>query len=140
MSLQFLEEGEKMKQTTFKDKYPVWTLELNKNEISQKDIPEILTYFKNKIDNHKVAKYITIFNHYSHTSSIGGAINPEIKDMQNIIFCFGTEIPNTKVAAVRPRSIGICEIKDRFIIEFMEAPSEKAHDTMEEWAKELKIS
>ncbi len=129
-----------MKQTTFKDKYPVWTLELNKNEILQKNIPEILEYFKKKIDNHKIAKYIATFDNYSHTASIGGNINKEIKDMQNIIFCFGQEIPNTKVAAVRPRSIGVCETEDNFIIEFMEAPSEKAHDTMEEWAKELKIS
>ena len=127
-----------MKQTTFKDKYPIWTLELNKNEIKQQNVEEIISYFKTLIDAHPIAKYIAIFNHYEHTTNIGGAINPEIKDMQNIIFCFGPEIPNTKVAAVRPRTIGICELEDRYIIEFMEAPSEKAHDTMEEWAKALK--
>ena len=127
-----------MKQTTFKDKYPVWTLELNKNEIKQQNVEEIIAYFKKLIDAHPIAKYIAIFNHYEHTTSIGGTINPEIKDIQNIIFCFGPEIPNTKVAAVRPRTIGICELEDKYIIEFMEAPSEKAHDTMEEWAKALK--
>ena len=127
-----------MKQTTFKDKYPVWTLELNKNEIKQQNVEEIIAYFKKLIDAHPIAKYIAIFNHYEHTTSIGGAINPEIKDVQNIIFCFGPEIPNTKVVAVRPRSIGVCELEDKYIIEFMEAPSEKAHETMEEWAKALK--
>ena len=127
-----------MKQTTFKDKYPVWTLELKKNEIKQKSVHEIINYFRKLIDAHPIAKYIAIFNHYEHTTDIGGEINPEIKDMQNIIFCFGPEIPNTKVAAVRPRSIGICELEDSYIIEFMEAPSEKAHETMEEWAKALK--
>ena len=127
-----------MKQTTFKDKYPVWTLELNKNEIKQQNVGEIIAYFKALIEAHPIAKYIAIFNHYEHTTDIGGPITPEIKDMQNIIFCFGPEIPNTKVAAVRPRTIGICELEDRYIIEFMEAPSEKAHDTMEEWAKALK--
>lgn len=129
-----------MKQTTFKDKYPVWTLELAKDEIKQQNAAEIIAYFKAKIEAHPIAKYIAIFNHYEHTQSIGGNIAPEIKDMQNIIFCFGPEIPNTKVAAVRPRSIGVCELDNNFIIEFMEAPSEKAHDTMEDWAKALKCA
>ncbi|RUM63268.1 MAG: hypothetical protein DSZ05_08850 [Sulfurospirillum sp.] len=127
-----------MKQTTFKDKYPVWTLELEKTEVTQKNVPEILAYFKSKIEAHPIAVYIATFDHYSHTKNQGGAINPDIKDMQNIIFCFGPEIPNTKVGAVRPRSIAVCELNDKFVIEFMEAPSEKAQDTMEVWAKALK--
>ena len=127
-----------MTQTTFKEKYPVWTLTLEKSEISQKSVPEILTYFKEKIDAHPIAAYIATFDHYTHTKNHGGAINPEILDMQNIIFCFGPEIPNTKVAAVRPRSIGVCETKEHFIIEFMEAPAERAHETMESWAKALR--
>ncbi len=128
-----------MKQTTFKDKYPVWTLELEKNEFKQKNVSEILDYFKQKIESHPIAVYIATFDHYSHTKGIGGAINPDIKDMKNIIFCFGPEIPNTKVGAVRPRSIAVCELDTKFIIEFMEAPAEKAHKTMEDWAKSLKI-
>ena len=127
-----------MKQTTFKDRYPVWTLELEKTEVTQNNVPEILAYFKSKIEAHPIAVYIATFDHYSHTKNQGGTINPDIKDMQNIIFCFGPEIPNTKVGAVRPRSIAVCELNDKFIIEFMEAPSEKAHDTMEAWAKALK--
>ncbi len=127
-----------MKQTTFQDKYSVWTLELKKDEIKQKNVHEIITYFRELIDAHPIAKYIAIFNHYEHTTDIGGKINPDIKDMQNIIFCFGPEIPSTKVAAVRPRSLGICELEDSFVIEFMEAPSPKAHETMKEWTKALK--
>ena len=126
-----------MKQTTFQDKYPVWTLELNKNEIKQKNVEEIITYFKELIEAHPIAKYIAIFNHYEHTTNIGGKINPEIKDMQNIIFCFGPEIPSTKVSSVRPRTLGICELETSFVIEFMEAPSPKAHETMQEWTKAL---
>jgi len=129
-----------MKQTTFKEKYPVWTLELDKNEVKQKSVPEILAYFKEKIEAHPIAAYIATFDHYSHTKGHGGEINPEIKDIQNIIFCFGPEIPNTKVGAVRPRSIAVCELEDKFVIEFMEAPAEKAHDTMEAWSKALKVS
>jgi len=128
-----------MKQTIFKDKYPVWTLKLDKKEIKQKNIKEIIEYFKDIIDSHPVAVFIATFDNYAHTKSIGGSINETILGMQNIIFCFGKEIPSTKVAAVRPRSIGVCEVENEFIIEFMEAPNEGAHKMMEDWAKRLKI-
>ncbi len=130
-----------MKQSTFLDKYPVWSLELDKNEIAYKSIDEIVQYFKEKIQNHPIATMIAVFNHYEHTSSLqDSVITPEIKDIKNIIFCFGKEIPNTKVAAVRPRSIGICELEDKWVIEFLEAPNEKLNSVMEQWAKELKVN
>jgi hypothetical protein len=59
-------------------------------------------------------------------------------DAQNVIFCFGQAIPDTKMLAVRPRSIGICEFEDRVIIEFLEAPKEEMHKLMEDWARDLK--
>jgi hypothetical protein len=128
-----------MKQTIFKDKYPVWTLELNKNEVELQDIDSIVAYFKEKIDNHPVAKFIAIFDHYAHTTSLPEhSVAPEIKDVKNVIFCFGKEIPNTKIAAVRPRSIGICELEDKWVIEFIEAPNETLHSVMENWSKALK--
>lgn len=128
-----------MKKTIFMDKYPVYTLELLKNEINQKNVAEIIAYFKEKIESHKIAKFIAIFDHYAHTKSLNGQINPEILDAQNIIFCFGPAIPNTKILAARPRSIGVCELDDKFIVEFIEAPKEELHDLMEAWAKSLKI-
>ena len=129
-----------MKQVTFKEKYPIWTIEFKKDEIKQKSVSEILEYFKTKIDAHPVATFIATFDHYTHTRSLSEhSINPDIKDIQNIIFCFGKEIPVSKVAAVRPRSIGVCEMPDSFIIEFMEAPNETANSFMEEWAKSLKV-
>ena len=128
-----------MKQSIFKEKYSVFTLELNKDEINEKNCQEIIATLKEKIDAHHVATFIATFDHYGHTSKLEDAqINPEIKDVQNIIFCFGKEIPTTKVAAVRPRSIGVCETEDKFIIEFMEAPNEAGQKTMEDWAKSLK--
>ncbi len=127
-----------MKESRFKEKYPVWTLTLDKSEVKQKSVSEIIEYFKKKVEEHPIAAYIATFDHYSHTKKIGGTIAPEILDMQNIILCFGQEIPNTKVAAVRPRSIGVCELESQFVIEFMEAPSQKAHDVMVSWSKGLK--
>jgi uncharacterized protein YifN (PemK superfamily) len=127
-----------MKKTIYLDKYPVFTLELNKNEIEQTTAKEIIEYFKTKIEAHPIAKFIAVFDHYAHTQNIDGEINPEIKDAQNIVFCFGAAIPNTKMIAARPRSIGVAELEDKFVVEFLEAPSEKLHDVMESWAKSLK--
>jgi len=127
-----------MKKTIFMEKYPVYTLELQKDEIKQKNVSEIASYFKEKIDSHKIAKFIALFDNYEHTNSLNGEINPKIKDAKIVIFCFGPSIPNTKILAARPRSIGICELEDKFIIEFIEAPKEQLHDLMESWAKSLK--
>lgn len=129
-----------MKKTIFMDKYPVYTLELLKSEVAQKNVSEIIEYFKAKIEGHPIAKFIAIFDHYSHTKSLDGEINPEILDAQNIIFCFGPAIPNTKILAARPRSIGVCELEDKFVVEFLEAPKEQLHDLMENWAKSLKVN
>jgi hypothetical protein len=126
-----------MKKTTFMDKYPVYTLTLGKDEISYTSVPQIVEYFKAKIEAHPVARLIAVFDHYAHTKALGGDIMAGLNDAQNVIFCFGTAIPTTKILAVRPRSIGICELEDVFIIEFTEAPKEEMHALMETWAKDL---
>ena len=121
------------------DKYPVYSLELDKKEVSQESVSQIVEYFKQKIEDHKIATFIAVFDHYTHTKNLDGEINPEIKDAQNIIFCFGPAIPNTKILAARPRSIGICELEDKYVIEFLEAPKEQLHNLMESWAKGLRV-
>jgi len=126
-----------MKKTTFMDKYPVYTLTLSKDEIAYANVAEIVEYFKAKIEAHPIARLIAVFDHYAHTKALNGEIMPGLKDAQNVIFCFGTAIPTTKILAVRPRSIGICELEDAFIIEFIEAPKEEMHALMETWAKDL---
>jgi len=126
-----------MKKTIFMDKYPVYSLELSKSKISQTKVSEIAEYFKEKIESHPIAKFIAIFDHYTHTKELNGDIDPNIIDAQNIVFCFGPAIPNTKILAVRPRSIGIAELEDKFVIEFIEAPKEEIHQLMESWAKGL---
>jgi len=128
-----------MKKEIFMDKYPVYSLELLKTEVKQQNVPEIIEYFKAKIEAHPIAKFIAVFDHYAHTTSLDGPIMEGMKDAQNVIFCFGPAIPNTKILAARPRSIGISELEDRFVIDFIEAPKEQLHDLMESWAKDLKI-
>ena len=126
-----------MKKTILMDKYPVYSLRLEKSEVKQKNVPEIIEYFKQKIENHKIAKFIAVFDHYSHTKGLGGPIMEGMLDAQNVIFCFGPALPNTKILAARPRSVGICEFDDHFIIDFLEAPKEELHALMESWAKGL---
>jgi len=126
-----------MKKTMFMDKYPVYTLRLEKNEVACNNTPEIVEYFKQKIEDHKIAKFITVFDHYTHTSELNGSIFEGLRDAQNVIFCFGSAIPDTKILAARPRSIGICEFDDYFVVEFIEAPKEELHTLMESWTKGL---
>jgi len=124
-----------MKKSILLERYPIYSLEISKNETSYKSADEIISYFEGLINEHNIAKFIAKFDHYAHTTSIGGAINEDILDAKNIVFCFGRAIPNTKMLAARPRSIGVCEMKDSFVIDFLEAPNEDMNKLMEDWAK-----
>ncbi len=128
-----------MQKIVFKDRYTIWKCEIEKNKIIYSDIEEIISYFKHKIKTHPFAKYLFLFDHYKHIKSINGKILPDVIDMKNIVFCYGPDILDIEIAALRPRSIGICELKDSYIIEFMQAPSDKAHESMVEWTKELLV-
>jgi len=128
-----------MKQILLQEKYPVFSLELDKSETTMQTVDEIIDYFKSKIDAHKVVSFIAVFDHYSHTKALEeGVIDESILDAKDIIFCFGIALPNAQVLAVRPRSIGVAELEDKFIISFMEAPMPLANVAMEEWAKGLR--
>lgn len=128
-----------MKQSLFQEKYPIFTLELPKSETSCRTVDDIIARLKANIEAHPVARFIAVFDHYAHTKALpGGEIAPGICDARNIVFCFGTLLPSPAVMAVRPRSIGVTELADRFVVNFMEAPMPLANTAMEEWAKGLK--
>jgi hypothetical protein len=127
-----------MKQQLLQEKYPVYVLEVAKSETSYKNADEILAYLKGCIDKHKVAVYIAQFDHYSHTQSLeDGEIAEGIIDAKNIVFCFGIKLPKPVMLSVRPRSIGIAEYEDKFVISFLEAPMPVANDAMESWVKAI---
>jgi len=126
-----------LKQILALGKYPVFTLELDKNETVASSVDEIIAYFKAQIEAHPITAFIGIFDHYTHTKSIGGSIAPNIQDVQNIVFCFGPAIPTPDMVAVRPRSIGVTDVGDKFIINFLEAPGDMPNQTMEQWVKAL---
>jgi len=127
-----------MTKTILMDKYPIFTLNIQKNETTYTCVEEIVKHFETLIEKHPVAKFIAIFDHYEHTMSIEDhVIAPEIKAAKNVIFCFGKQLPTSKMLAVRPRSIGICEFEDSFEINFLEVPNEQLHLVTEEWAKSV---
>lgn len=126
-----------MQQKIFKEKYPIFALEFSKEESKFDSVPEILDFLKEQIDAHAKAVYIARFDHFSHTKSINGEIGEGIEDAQNIILCFGMQLPSADPVAVRPRSIGVTDMGDRFVVNFMEAPNPIANETMEAWVKQL---
>ncbi|NTU59349.1 MAG: hypothetical protein HGB00_10625 [Chlorobiaceae bacterium] len=128
-----------MNQTLLQEKYPVYILELDKEETSCKSVDEIIGYYRKKIDDNPVAVYIGEFDHYGHTAALAeGSISDEIKGAKNIVFCFGKELMNPISLAIRPKSIGVAELVDRFIISFLEAPNPMANEAMEGWTLALK--
>jgi len=127
-----------MKQITVMEKYPVTTMEIAKEETTYKNVDEIITYLKSQIDAHPVAVYIGVFDHYSHTNSLEvGTISEDIKDAKNLICCFGKALPKAEMMAVRPRSFGVADMGDSFIVSFMDAPNPEAHTAMENWVKSI---
>ncbi len=120
------------------EKYPIFKLDIEKSETSYKSINEILNYLKDKIYNHEIARYIGEFDHYSHTKNVKDSeIAEEILDAKIIICCFGKSLSKPTVLSVRPRSIGVAELEDKFVITFLEAPNPIANNTMESWIKGL---
>jgi hypothetical protein len=128
-----------MKQTMLMEKYPIYTLEFSKAETAYKTVDAILEYFQAKIEAHPIARFIALFDHYSHTKALGdkGEMNPAITDARDVIFCFGQKLPTPEMLAIRPRSIGVAEMGDKFVVSFLETPMPHANEAMESWAKGL---
>ena len=127
-----------MKELLLQEKYPVYYLEIDKVDTSFTNVDEIISYLKEKVESHKITRYIAEFDHYAHTKGLDqGEISEDIVAAKNLVFCFGIKLPNPQVMAVRPRSIGVCDMKDKFVINFLEAPVQLANDTMELWVKSI---
>lgn len=126
-----------MQQKIFKEKYPIFVLEFSKAESKFDSIPEILDFLHEQVEAHPKATNIARFDHYAHTKSIDGQIGEGIQGAQNLILCFGMQLPSADPVAVRPRSIGVTDMGDKFVVNFMEAPNPVANETMEAWVKQL---
>ena len=122
-----------MKQTLLQEKYPIFAAEIGKNETACQTVDAVTDYLKEKIVENPKVQFIGVFDHYAHTRNIGGEIAPDIQGAVDVIFCFGLALPNPQVLAVRPRSIGVADLGDRFVICFLEAPMKPANEAMEAW-------
>ena len=127
-----------MKQSLLQEKYPVFVAEINKNETACKDVGAVVDYLKARIAENPKVQFIGVFDHFAHTTKIGGEIAASIQAAVDVIFCFGFALPNPQVLAVRPRSIGVADLCDKFVVSFMEAPMKPANDAMEAWVKGLR--
>ncbi|MES9957725.1 MAG: DUF6858 family protein [Sedimenticola sp.] len=125
-----------MKQSLQQQEYAVYSLEVDKTECRFGSVDQIIEYFKKCIDEHNTARFIALYNHYEHTSSLPeGLVSDEILAAKHIVFCFGITLPDPLMMAVRPRSIGVVELQNQFIITFLEAPMPVANVAMENWAR-----
>ena len=127
-----------MKQTLLQEKYPIFVAEIDKSETRCRSVDEVVGYLKEKIAVNPKVQFIGVFDHYAHTKRIEGEINPDIKAAVDVIFCFGSALPNPQVLAVRPRSIGVADMGSMFVVSFLEAPMKAANEAMETWVKGLR--
>jgi hypothetical protein len=127
-----------MKNKLLADKYPIHVLELEKNETPHAHLDELLRALEAKAEVDPGVAMIAVFDHFAHTTVLGGEIRADILAAKNLIFCFGSKLPDPAMMAVRPRSIGIAELPDRFVISFLEAPMPEANRKMTEWVLSLR--
>ncbi|MGM1053257.1 MAG: DUF6858 family protein [Pseudomonadota bacterium] len=127
-----------MQYTLFMDKYPTYHLDLLKTDTHFDSVDAIIDFFHDKVEKDSRACHIAIFDHHAHTRSLpDGEIAENILAAKHLVFCFGLKLPNPLAMAPRPRSIGVCELDDRFVITFLEAPNPAMNATMEAWTEEL---
>ncbi len=127
-----------MKEVLFKEKYNLMIKEFMKTDIKFTNVADFIDYFTAKVEEHPVTTFIATFDHYSHTKGLKeGHVDDAILAAQHIIFCFGKDLESPLVMGIRPRSIGITELSDRFVISFQEAPKALANVTMQSWVNNL---
>ncbi|MEJ2609717.1 MAG: hypothetical protein P8179_06400 [Candidatus Thiodiazotropha sp.] len=117
---------------------PVFLLQFDRTECRFESIEEIVAYLKAEIIGHRAAQFIGTFDHKKHTSELPeGRIAEGIVAAYNLVFCFGFSLQEPEQLAVRPRSIGICQMNEQITISFLEAPMPVANALMEQWAISL---
>ena len=128
-----------MKQSLRLESFPVYMLEIDREETSLGSVDEIIDYFRDQIEAHSYARFIGIFDHFAHTQALHeGQVGDDILAAKCLVFCFGLTLPDPGALATRPRSIGIAETPRGFVVTFTEAPMPVVNAAMEDWAKGLR--
>ena len=126
-----------MKRSILLDTHPMYAMTILKSEMTLNTLPEIIDYFKEKIEENPEAVFITVFDHYAHTKELNGQIMEGLVNAQNLIFCFGHTIKNVDILAFRPKSIAMAETEESFTFEFLETPRPEVNAWMTSWIKGL---
>jgi hypothetical protein len=124
-----------VKRSVSQEKLAICTVEIDKGETSLRHIDEVVEYLKRCVEAEPLARFIAVYDHHAHTLSLpGGVVAEGILAAKNLVFCFGITLPSPEAMALRPRSIGVCELADRFVVTFTEPPMPVANLAMEKWA------
>lgn len=125
-----------LKKEVIEGRYPVSTLEIGKPG-AYADADAVVEAILRRIEEHPKARLIAVFDHLEHTWEIGGDIAPEVIAARHVIFCLGLNLPGPTAMALRPHAIAVTELRDRFVINFMETPAAEVNDTMARWVLSL---
>lgn len=118
--------------------FPIYTLEIGRDETSYASVEAICGYFRRRIADQRCAVFIAEYDHFAHTRSLPeGRVGEDILAAKSLVFCFGIALPDPRLLAVRPRSIGVAETERGFLVTFMEAPMPVVNAAMEDWARGL---
>jgi len=124
-----------MKRSVSHEKLAICTFEFDNSETRFQSVGEIVDYLRTCIEAEPLARFIAVFDHYAHTRSLpNGVIAEGIRAATNLVLCFGITLPDPQALALRPRSIGVCELDDQYVLTFAEAPMPVANLAMERWA------
>ncbi len=125
-----------MKESLSEVSYPLFTLELARDESRFTSLEAIAGYFEGCINEHPLACLVGRFDHVSHTETLAqGWIDESIQGAISIVFCFGITLPDPKAMATRPRTIGLADLGDRWLITFLEAPMPVVNAALERWSR-----
>lgn len=127
-----------MKKILLQEKYPVFITEIGKRETVCQTMDAVVAYLKAKMAGHQKVQFIGVFDHYFHTMDIGGEIAPDIQAAVDVIFCFGFALPSPQLLAERPRSIGVADMGDKFVLSFLATPLQAANESMAAWVEGLR--
>lgn len=124
----------------FQETYPIYSAEIAKHDQGP-NIEDLITRLQQSLQEYERVQYIATFDHYTHTHrQSDGEIAEDIKDARNLIFCVGRRLPSPLAPALRPRSIGVVETEDRFVISYMQAPMQLANEIMKDCVEQLSKS
>jgi len=128
-----------VKQSLLIERYPVYTLEIDRSETELQSIDAVCAHLRERIEAHRCARFIADFDHLAHTRSLPeGLVGEDILAARNLVFSFGITLPDPQALALRPRSIGVAETSRGFLVTFLEAPMPIANTAMEDWAMSLR--